>query len=107
MAEESLIMEGADYSSALIAMTACFALASVALRRIQLKASDTELPHEISSAAEVSMLALYFVGVVVVALLASEVLPEWAVHPAIELWMWLYVYPVVAMTKAVLRVHKP
>jgi hypothetical protein len=100
-------MKEADYTSALIAMTACFALASVALRRIQLKASDTELPQEISAAAEFSMLSLYFVGVVVVAVLTSEVLPQWVVRPTIELWMWLYVYPVVAMTKAVLRVHKP
>lgn len=100
-------MQQADYSSALIAMTACFVLASLTLRRIQAKASDTELPQEISHAAEVSMLSMYFFGTVVVLVLASDVLPQWAVQPAIELWLWIYVYPVVAMTKAVLRVHKP
>jgi hypothetical protein len=53
------------------------------------------------------MLSMYFAGTVVVAVVASEVLPQWATLPVVELWMWLYVYPVIALTKAILRVHKP
>ena len=100
-------MEGPDSRAPLIAMIACFVLAALVLRRIQVKASDTALPQEISSAAEVVMLSMYFAGTVVVAVLAASVLPEWASRIVTELWMWLYVYPILAMTKAVLRVHKP
>jgi hypothetical protein len=100
-------MKEADYTSALIAMTSCFVIASLVLRRVQAKAKDTELTQMIDSAAEVVMLSMYFAGTVVVAVVASEVLPQWATLPVVELWMWLYVYPVIALTKAILRVHKP
>jgi len=100
-------MEGLDSRAPLIAMVACFVLAALVLRRIQVKASDTALPQEISRGAEFVMLSMYFVGTVVVAVLAASVLPEWTARIVTELWMWLYVYPIVSLTKAVLRVHKP